>query len=212
MAKRMMQWVMVAVMVTAGAGAAWSAGAKDVGIIDMQRVGIEYTRYKQATTQLEQRKLQLQSVVDEEEQSVLSLIEELESVRASASDSEIMRIRSEIDKRDRDLREFVGRSNMSFRDELDTLQLRTREEVEGVVREISKTHGLLLVLEKNMTLFAADALDITDTIVVELNRRYAPLPTAAREPRRGAPAVKPAASPTAFPAAETPDKKKWPFK
>lgn len=161
-----------------------------VGVVDMLRVSESYERYVAARRALERRKADLQTLVDDEEKAVLALIEELETLRATADRDETARRRSEIERRDRDLRQFVMQTNLQFRDELDTLQLRTRDEIETVVVGIAAARGLTLVLERNLTLFAAPAHDLTAAVVAELNARYRPLPAAA-------PAARPAAAPGA---------------
>ncbi len=172
-----------------------TADVPNVGVVDMLRVTDSYTRYSEGRQRLEARKLELQAIVDEEEKSVLALLEELEAVRATATQEEIMRRRRDIEARDRELREFVGQTNVQFRDELDTLQFRTKDEIETVVQMVARQRGLTLVLEKNMTLFSADVLDITSLIIAELNARFRPLPATAAPPAR-APRPSTSSSPT----------------
>jgi Skp family chaperone for outer membrane proteins len=193
-----------------------SAQAPTIAVVDMIKVTEGYDRYREARKELEGKKAQLQQIVDEEERSVLSLIEELEAVRATASQDEIARRRREVEQRDRELREFVATTNTQFRDELDTLQFRTRDEVETVIVMISKARGYALVLEKNMALFATDSLDVTPEVVAELNRLYRPLPagSASSSARPAATAAAPGtgqAAPTAFPAPTSPQRG-WPFR
>lgn len=184
--------------VTALAPAPATANVPSVGVVDMLLVTDSYARYAAARGRLEERKLELQAIVDEEEKSVLGLLEELEAVRATATQEEIMRRRREIEGRDRELREFVGQTNMQFREDLDTLQLRTRDEIETVVHLVARQRGLTLVLEKNMTLYTAETLDITAAVIAELNSRFRPLPAPASPP--AARGVRPAAGTSATPA------------
>lgn len=191
-----------------------SAQAPTIAVVDMIKVTEGYDRYREARKELEAKKAQLQQIVDEEEKSVLALIEELEAVRATASQDEITRRRREVEARDRELREFVAGTNTQFRDELDTLQFRTRDEVETVIVALSRARGYALVLEKNMALFATDALDVTTDVVAELNKLYRPIPTgAAASPGRPAAAAGTGqAPPTAFPAPATTPTRGWPFR
>lgn len=177
-----------------------------VGVVDMFKVSENYDRYREARQVLERRKVDLQTLVDDEEKDVLSLIEELEMIRATAGQNEVTRRRSEIERRDRELRQFVLQTNIQFRDELDTLQLRARNEIETVVIHIATGRGLTLVLEKNMTLFTADFLDITDAVVAELNARFRPLPTTSAERPR------PAAVPAADRREGESERRGWPFR
>lgn len=163
-----------------------AAEVPNVGVVDMLLVTDSYTRYVEGRRALEARKAELQAIVDEEEKSVLALLEELEAVRATATQEEIMRRRREIEGRDRELREFVGQTNMQFRDDLDTLQLRTKDEIETVVQMVARQRGLTLVLEKNMCLYAAPVLEITREVIAELNARFRPLPAAAPPAARNA--------------------------
>lgn len=181
-----------------------------IAVIDMYRVSEGYERYLASRKILEARKAELQDVVDEEEKSVLALIEELEVLRATATQQELARKRSEIEGRDRELREFVGTSNAQFRDDLDSLQFRTKNEIETVVQSIAVARAYSIVLEKNMALFASDALDITSEVITELNKRFRPLaagPGSSLRPR----AATPQTSPTALPSPTTPGRG-WPFR
>jgi Skp family chaperone for outer membrane proteins len=186
-----------------------------VGVVDMLRVSEGYERYVAMRQVLERKKNDLQTLVDDEEKDVLGLIEELETIRTTAGQDEIARRRSEIERRDRELRQFVMQTNMQFRDELDTLQLRTRDEIETVVIAIATARGLTLVLERNMTLFASVSLDITAAVVSELNARYRPLPAAVTPPRPAAgPSARPGAG-TTTPSGGRPsgtDRRGWPFR
>lgn len=177
------------------------AHALTVGVIDMVRVSDGYERYIASRKILEARKTELQDVVDQEEKSVLALIDELDAIRATASQDVIMRKRQEVEQRDKELREFVMTTNNQFHDDLDTLQNRTRVEIESVVVDIAKAKSLDIVIEKNLTLFSSDALDVTDELVAELNKRFKPLPAPAAS---ATPARPGASSITAPPTAGAP--------
>lgn len=207
--------VLGAILLSLGLGASVAAEGLRIRIVDMQQVGMEYQRYGEAQRQLETRKEQLQRVVDDEEQSVMALTQEYEAIRATASAEELARRRGEIEKRDQELREFVAQSNMQFRDELDSLYVRTRNEIESVVTSIAQREKYDIILEKNMTLFNGEALDVTATVIAELNRVFPPLPAASTLPRRdGAAANRDTATPpTAFPAPPPASERRgWPFR
>lgn len=171
------------ILVSAAAVAAIAvpAGAEQaatfrIGVVDMARVAQEYRRFTEAQNVLEGQKRVLQETVDRQEEEVVSLLEELDRIRATAAPEEIQRRRRAIEDRDRDLADFVNRTNSELRDSLAALQLRTRQEVETTVAEIAREAGAALVLEKNFTLFAAADLDLTDRVIEQLNRRFPPLP------------------------------------
>lgn len=204
-----------ALLLSLALGFAVSAEELRIRVVDMQQVGMEYNRYGEAQRQLEARKEQLQRVVDEEEQSVMALTQEYEAIRATASAEELARRRREIEKRDQELREFVAQSNMQFRDELDSLYVRTRNEIESVVTSIAQREKYDLILEKNMTLFNGKALDITAAVIADLNRLFPPLPAAATPPRRedAAAGRDTTTPPTAFPPPPSASERRgWPFR
>jgi Skp family chaperone for outer membrane proteins len=169
--------VIAAAAVASGASAQTAATFR-IGVVDMARVAQEYRRYTEAQKILEGRKGDLQETVTRQEEEVVSLIEELDRIRATAAPEEIQRRRRAIEDRDRDLADFVDRTNRELRDNLFALQLRTRQEVETTVAEVSREAGVALVLEKNFSLFAAADLDLTDRVIERLNRRFAVLPAA----------------------------------
>ncbi|MEK8023155.1 MAG: OmpH family outer membrane protein [Candidatus Hydrogenedentota bacterium] len=192
------------------------ADALTVGVIDMLKVSEGYNRYLESRKILEARKTELQDVVDDEEKSVLALIDQLEAIRATASQDEIMKRRQEVEQRDKELREFVMSTNTQFRDDLDSLQYRTRNEIETAVHAVARAKGLDIVIERNMTLFSTDALDVTAELIVELNNRYKPLPAPAARPAASSSSrtrtpSSPTAIPNAAPAPTTPGRG-WPFR
>lgn len=153
-----------------------AAAAFRVGVVDMSRVSQAYLRYQEASKVLEARKNDLQTGVTRQEEEVVSLIEELDRIRATAAPEEIQRRRRAIEDRDRDLADFVERTNRELRDSLLALNLRTRREVEQVVEEVARAAGSALVLERNFALFAAADLDLTDRVVSRLNESFPVLP------------------------------------
>lgn len=186
------------------------ADTPKIAVVDMVKVTDGYDRYREARKELEAKKAQLQQIVDDEEKSVLALIEELEAIRATASQADITARRREIEQRDRELREFVAGTNTQFRDDLDTLQFRTRDEVETVIVGLSRQGGYSLVLEKNMALYASPTLEITDAVVADLNRLYRPLPS--QSPALGRPAAAATSPTTAFPVPAATPQRGWPFR
>lgn len=184
-----------------------------IAVVDMEVVGQEYVRFREATKALEQRKLQLQKIVNDEEQSVLAMIKKLEASRSTISQEKLLEMRQEIEQRDRDLREFVAETNYRFRDDLDSLQIRSRMEIAGVVKDISEKDGVRLVLEKGMAIYSHDSLDITARLVAILNERFKPLSgTESFGSGTTSDGIKPKSSPTAFPPPEGPAGKNWLFK
>lgn len=184
-----------------------------IGVIDMQQVSEKYERYSQAAGILEARKAELQKVVDEEEQEVLSMVETLEQIRATASNADIERRRTTVEEKDKELREFVTSTNRQFRRDLETLQLRTRDEVSAVVTQLSQDKNLGLVLEKSMALYVSENLDITDEIVKALNDQFKPLPANEVFARPQATTTRaPKSDPTAFPSSDQPARGQWPFR
>lgn len=183
-----------------------------VAVVDMEVVGQEYVRFRDATKALEQRKLQLQKIVNDEEQAVLTMIKNLENSRATISQEKLIEMRQEIEQRDRDLREFVGETNFRFRDDLDSLQTRSRGEIAEIVKEIALEKSVLLVIEKGMAIYSHDSLDITARLVMLLNERNKPLPASEQAGSGAAGAAKAKTTPTSFPPPEGPAGKNWLFK
>lgn len=153
-----------------------AAAAFRIGVVDMARVSQEYRRYQEASKVLEARKDDLQAGVTRQEEEVVSLIEELDRIRATAAPEEVQRRRRAIEDKDRDLADYVDRTNRELRDSLVALNLRTRREVEQVVEEVARAAGSALVLERNFTLFAAADLDLTDRVIARLNETFPVLP------------------------------------
>lgn len=139
-----------------------------IGVVDLGRVLDSFARYKTRAEALENRKKQLQEIVDRQEEEVVRLLDELDQLGATGGD-EAARRRSDIEDRDRVLRDFVGRTNRKFREELAALQARTKDEIETAVSRVAESSELSFVIEKNLVLFTAPSLDVTERVVTRIN-------------------------------------------
>jgi len=176
---KVLAWVLVAAAVVVPAPASaqgTSSAGQRIGVVDMTQVAQAYRRYQEAAKILEARRTAHQEEVNRHEEEVVSLIEDLDRIRATAAPEEIQRRRRGIEDKDRDLADFVERTNRKLRDDLLALQIRTREEVESVVGEVAQAAGATVVLERNFALYAAPDLDLTQRVSDRLNERYRPLP------------------------------------
>ncbi|MBL4888748.1 MAG: OmpH family outer membrane protein [Candidatus Lindowbacteria bacterium] len=188
-------------LILATVAASTPAHAKNttIAIIDMEEIAEGYIRYKKLTVILESRKLQLQNIVNDEEQEVLALIREIEKMRTNASQEELFEKRQQIDKRDRELREFVIATNQKFRIDLEELQIRSRNEISEIVGVISKRDGLDLVMEKGLAIFSNPSLSITNEVVNMLNEKFPPKKSSSSPLGNMIPSNPGKSSPTAFP-------------
>lgn len=149
-----------------------------IGVVDLNRTLEGFDRYRTRAEALENRKKELQEIVDRQEEEVVRLMDELDRL---GSGDEASSRRSEIEDRDRVLRDFVQRTNRKFREELQALQARTRDEIETGVSRVAEANDIDFVVEKNLALFVRPNLDITERLLTRLNLLF-PIETTSPPP------------------------------
>lgn len=145
-----------------------------LAVVDLERVLEGFERYQKQAEALKSRKDELQEIVDRQEEEVIRLLDELDRLEAGSASGEAEARRTEVEERDRVLREFVRQTNRAFQRELLALQGTTRDQVETAVRRVAESQDIDLVIEKNLALFFEPDLDITEHVLTRLNLLYPP--------------------------------------
>ncbi len=148
---------------------AWSAETK-IGVLDMQRVLATSVAGQKAQQLIEERMESLQTSFRKEEGDLLNLQSEIEKRSSAWSDSVKQEKAIEFQTKRRDLLEKQEEAKL----ELQRLQEQhvnpILQRLAGVVDKVAKDKGYTLILPRNIVLHAAPEVDISDTVVAELNK------------------------------------------
>ena len=185
-------------------GATAHAADLKFAVVDMAKAFTEYYKTKDASEKMKSNKDKALSEINERIGVYKSLLSEAQKIGQASQDpilapdarakkqAEFVEKQKEVRALEQDMTEFQQRRQNQLRQEEVQLQRGLYEEIVGVVREKSKADGLDFVFDKTgvsmstvpVLLYYKDAEDITDKVIVELNKNA---PAAA-----AAPATKPA--------------------
>jgi Skp family chaperone for outer membrane proteins len=177
--------------------------ALKVVTLDMDQVYAKYYKTEAQKTKLEEQakraresednlKKELETMVTQakefQEQTKNAILSEEARKKAQADfESKVGEIRA----KDAERQEFMQRAQMGLQKQMGIFQQQAVEEISKVASEIGQKQGATLVLNKGsvpVVIYAAPEFDITEAVIVEINKD-APAPTAKVE----APATTPAA-------------------
>ena len=178
--------------------------ALKVATLDMDQVYAKYYKTEAQKTKLEEQakraresedtlKKELEAMVtqakDLQEQTRNAILSEEARKKAQADfESKVGEIRA----KDAERQEFMQRAQMGLQKQMGIFQQQAVEEISKVASEIGQKQGATLVLNKGsvpVVIYAAPEFDITEAVIVEINKD-APAPTAKVEAPAATPAAK----------------------
>lgn len=178
--------------------------ALKVATLDMDQVYTKYYKTEAQKTKLEEQakraresedtlKKELEAMVtqakDLQEQTKNAILSEEARKKAQADfESKVGEIRA----KDAERQEFMQRAQMGLQKQMGIFQQQAVEEISKVASEIGQKQGATLVLNKGsvpVVIYAAPEFDITEAVIVEINKD-APAPTAKVEAPAATPAAK----------------------
>ncbi|MGI6657012.1 MAG: OmpH family outer membrane protein [Desulfobulbus sp.] len=161
--------LVVAVVLVYGQGRSWAASGQ-VAVLDMKRVLSTSTAGKRAQTLLENKAKTYQTSLQKDETSLVNLQQEMEKKGSAWSDSVKQQKATEFQQKRRALatqQEKAAQDMKTLRDEqLNPILIK----LESIVSKIASKKGYSVVLPRNVVLYAADASDITNEVIAELNK------------------------------------------
>jgi len=150
-------------------GQALAAETK-IGIIDMKQVLSTSTAGKRAQDVIEQKMKTLQAAFKNDETALVALQKEIEKKGSAWSDSVKQEKAVEFQKKRRDLAEKQENANQELKKLREQHVNPILKKLEEIVGKVAADGGYSAVLPRNVVLFAADSIDISDKVVAELNK------------------------------------------
>jgi outer membrane protein len=150
-------------------GPALAADTK-VAVIDMKQVLSTSTAGKKAENTIKQRMDALQASFKKDEEELVNMQKEGEKKGSAWSDSVKKEKATAFQKKRQDLATKQDNANQEMK------QLREQhvnpilKKLEEVVAKVAADSGYALVLPRNVVLYATDSIDISNTVITELNK------------------------------------------
>lgn len=145
-----------------------TAVAKDIAVVDMEKVFEGYTK-----TTVEREALDKEQ--KEKEDQGRAMMEEINKLRdeilllsdeAKAEKEEVIR------EKIRELQEFGQNSKQELLQKRDMVWKTLVDEIKAVISKEAKDKKYSMVITKNVLLYNEDAIEITDTILEKVNKNY----------------------------------------
>ena len=172
---RVLKWTLSIIIVNCMVvmGTAMAADVAKIGVIDLQRVLETSNPGKAAQVEIKKQKEKMETDLKQKGAEIEQIRQRLE--RESMVMNKDAREEKEREARIK-LNDFKTLQKR-YRSELQTLEKRLvnqlQDEVFSIVEELGKKEGYLLIISKIGVLYSPTTIDITDTLIQQLNRRYA---------------------------------------
>jgi outer membrane protein len=150
-------------------GQALAAETK-IGVIDMKEVLSTSTAGKRAQDIIEQKMKSLQASFKNDETALVAMQKDMEKKGSAWSDSVKQEKAVEFQKKRRDLAEKQENANQELKKLREQHVNPILKKLEEIVAKVAADGGYSAVLPRNVVLFAADSIDISDKVVAELNK------------------------------------------
>lgn len=175
--------------------AAATAAPLKVGIVDMNRIYLDYNKTRTNEGEIEKDKAEAKKEVEKRMKKFEQLrgeYEEKKKVAANTAlakntrqkaEAELASKQAEIEALGREIQEFARRRQAAIADKLNRMRKEIIGDLHKVVADVSKTQNYDLVFDKSgrspsgveVLLFSKDAIDFTDDLLKEVNKA-APAP------------------------------------
>jgi outer membrane protein len=149
-------------------GQALAADSK-IGVIDMKKVLSTSTAGKKAQGIIEQKMKSLQSSFRKDENDLIALQKEIEKKSSAWSNSVKQEKAVAFQKKRRDLAAKQEDANLELKKLREKHVNPILQKLEGVVEKVAAKGGYTIILPRNVVLYSSDSVDISDTIIAELN-------------------------------------------
>jgi outer membrane protein len=155
------------------AGTAMAADVAKIGVVDLQRVLETSNPGKAAQTEIKKEKEKMETDLKQKGAEIEEIRQRLE--RESMVMNKEAREEKEREARIK-LNDFKTLQKR-YRSELQALEKKLvnelHSEVFSIVADLGKKEGYLLIISKIGVLYSPTTIDVTDTLIEQLNRRYA---------------------------------------
>lgn len=150
-------------------GPAWAAETK-IAVLDMKKVLATSVAGQKAQKLIEERMESLQTSFRQEEGDLLDLQSEIEKKSSAWSDTIKQEKAIQFQKKRRDLLDKQEEAKLELQKLQEEHVNPILQKLEAVVDKFAEDKGYTLILPRNIVLHAASEVDISDAVVVELNK------------------------------------------
>lgn len=139
-----------------------------VAFVDLASVFNDYEKTKEFDVKLEGTQKAKQEEID----SKVEVIKGLQEKLSLLSDKEKEKKQEEIDAKTRELQEFQRESEKTLITDRDERLKEILQDIQTIVENIAKKEGYDLILNERVLLFGNDSMDISQTVLKQLNENY----------------------------------------
>ena len=150
-------------------GQALAADTK-IGVIDMKQVLSTSTAGKRAEGIIKQKMDSLQASFKTDENDLIAMQKEMEKKGSAWSDSVKQEKATSFQKKRRDLAVKQDEANQELKKLREQHVNPILKKLEEVVAKVAADGGYAVVLPRNVVLYATDSIDISNTVISELNK------------------------------------------
>lgn len=148
---------------------AWAADTK-IGVIDMKQVLSTSTAGKRAEGIIKQKMDSLQASFKNQENELIEMQKEMEKKGAAWSDSVKKEKATAFQKKRQELAVKQDEANQELKKLRDQHVNPILKKLEEIVGKVAADGGYAVVLPRNVVLYATDSIDISNTVISELNK------------------------------------------
>ncbi|MCL2458134.1 MAG: OmpH family outer membrane protein [Desulfobulbus sp.] len=152
-----------------GNGQALAADTK-IAVIDMKQVLSTSSAGKKAEGVIKQKMDSLQASLKNDQNALIEMQKESEKKGAAWSDSVKREKAATFQKKRQELAEKQDSANEELRKLREQQVNPVIKKLEEVVAKLAADNGYAIVLPRNVVLYATDAVDISNTVITELNK------------------------------------------
>jgi outer membrane protein len=147
----------------------WAADSK-IAVIDMKEVLSTSTAGKKAQDIIENKMKSLQATFKADETNLVNLQKEMEKKGSAWSDTVKREKATEFQQKRRALAEKQESANQELKKLREQNVNPILKKLEDIVGQVASDGGYAVVLPRNVVLYSATSVDITDKIIAELNK------------------------------------------
>lgn len=141
---------------------------KKVAFVDLATVFDGYEKTKTFDVKLEESQKAKQKEIDAKVEAIKALQEKLSLL----SDKEKAKKQEEINAKTKELQEFQRTSEMTLVKDRDERLKEILQDIQGVVEDFAKKEKYDLIFNERTLLYGDDSMDITPTVLKQLNDNY----------------------------------------
>lgn len=148
--------------------------AEKIGVINLQKVMTSSEPAEQAMTELQGKYKSIKEKLDSKKEEVQALREEMNKQQMVLSQEAKMDKEMELKRKIRNLQDEAKNYQRKIQREQKELSDPILDMLQDILDDYGKKHGYTIIMDSQNSglLYAKDALDITDKIIVELNKAW----------------------------------------